>query len=99
MLKFKLDTDSLFFALPSSSLDDVVKQTPEAQELWAKMKDYWFTGPNCKRPGPLKIEETIDEGSLVCLSPKCYIMGTDEKYKRFYFNFLIILYFNHFEGR
>ena len=84
LLKFKLDTDSLFFATAENDLSAVVKNTPEARARWAEMEKYWFCDQNSKIPGPLKVEATISSGSLVILSPKCYILQSASSTKRFF---------------
>ena len=69
--------------MPKMTLRELVKPDENSQCQWMLSELKWFCDdPNDKTPGYLKIEEEATEGSFLALSPKCYFMGTDEKYKR-----------------
>ena len=65
-------------------MDDLVK--PHLKEQWSKeISPYWFaddTPEKQKTPGFIKKEFETTNGSLVCLSAKCYIINEGAKLKR-----------------
>ena len=70
-----MDTDSFYFAMTEPDLDACVR--PDKKEIWyTVIKPKWFVMDNSeeqrRKPGLMKIEEHIDQGSMVALSPKCY---------------------------
>ena len=68
---------------PTLTLKELVKPDEDSQMQWMLSEAMWFCDdPNDKTPGLLKIEEEATEGSFLALSPKCYIFGTNDCFKR-----------------
>ena len=69
--------------LPTLTLDELVKPGEDAEWEWMVAKKLWFCeDQGDKTPGYLKVEAEATSGAFLALSPKCYIFGNDEKYKR-----------------
>jgi hypothetical protein len=75
----QMDTDSLYFALSATNLEDAVK--PELREEFTKCKKDWLSWDtwSSRTPGLFKLE--FEGHRAIALCSKCYVVDNDTKSK------------------